>query len=143
MVKFWHSRKKQTMCGLAEKKVGTILGREKGRPSEYQKLLLENLKQRHTAMRLKDMGVKKEILNRATLMKWETKQMMGSMEKALRGVELPLARREMQEQKREVERQFEEIIKPKLDRDIGEMLQPPTLRNAKRILKKNVEKNSK
>ena len=141
MVSKWKFRRKATPCTLAEKRMAVAFEKKKGGPSNFQKLYKELLKQQVLAKELKDHGAKKELIDRATLMKWQTKRMLHDLEYSLN--QIPLAREAIKEQKKAVERDFEELERYKLKKEVGEMFQSPVIKNMKKIMKEKLEKNSK
>jgi hypothetical protein len=157
MVHSWKTRRKAGPIDISHKKVEVLFG---NKAQNYKKLYLEHLKQRLTAEYLQKHGASKAALDRATKLKWQSKQMLADMQTTLVGEKAAVfkpvkvtpdfrtksrvvqkrvvwfSRNTLNQIHAEAEKEFTELVKPKLERDLGEMKFPETLRNAKNRLRK-------
>lgn len=198
MVRFWRFRKKaKDRFALGEERANVVFtaSKKRGNLSQYEQQYLNYLTQRFTAKYLVKHGATKEMVDRATNMKWNAKQMLADMEIKAVGrtadfklVRMPatyyppksqklarmaenkekaaptaknnekkinplryippyrakkifsLSKRDLTASKEWVKQYFEESVKPKLERDLGEMYQPRSLKNMKKRLRENQSK---
>ncbi len=161
MVRSWKMRKKAGPISISHKKVEVLFG---NKVQNYKKLYMELLKQRLTAEYLQRHGASKAALDRATKLKWQSKQMLADMQTTLVGEKAAVfkpvkvtpdfrtksrvvpkrvvwfTRDTLNQIHAEAEKEFRELIKPKLERDLGEMKLPEKLRNAKNIMRREASK---
>jgi len=155
MVRWSAFKRKAGPSNLSHKKVDVLFGKK----NNYKRLYTEYLKQRFIAEYLQKHGASRAAVDRATKLKWQSKQMLADQQVTLVGEKSAVFKpvkvtpdfrtKSRLVQKRvswftkdtlnkihgEVEKEFEQRIKPTLVRDLGEMKLPENVRNAKKRMR--------